>query len=517
MAINKYPYTNFNEYNLDWIIKKIREFETELTDYEALHSITFGGDWDISKSYTQWTIVSDPATHNGYLSLQPVPYNVPITDTAYWLKIADYTTGLAAVNARVDSVEADITDNIKPDITAIETDITDNIKPDIDAIEADITDNVKPAITANAGDITDLQAADVTINARIDSLKKRNIVFIGDSWQQGYNPEGDTTPFYEYVEDFINAIRPDITVTIYHEEYGGIGFAHINNARNFLTLLENSIIDVTDPDEITDIVVSGGYNDAYESYNDIKGAISTFTARARTLYPNAAVWINPCGYCRGAAVRGNIEAHVIPAYTAAANAFVMSSTVRLFHWFGLLDRTDYYHPTEDGQKVLGYCIASELLNVKPIYTEANNGAWWALTFTPNTSYTFSGGSTFTESMKVDTVGLWANFTGFSASAGVMNADGTDNQALGELVDPQFLGAQIHSNDYFYETMAVGQDSNGVFAPIDLKFYIEESGSGKLYLKFHAFAIRPDGSNYLADLVSVFKVNFTNIQADKTLY
>lgn len=509
MAINKYPMTNFNEYNLDWIVLKIKEFEKSLTDYEALHSITFGGDWDISKSYTQWTIVSDPVTHDGYLSLQPVPANVPITNTAYWLKIADYTTGLASVNARVDAVEGDISDindnitnNIEPDITTLQNDVL--------GVQTDITDNIKPDITA-------LEAADIAIRADIAAMKERNLLFIGDSWQQGYNPEGNTTPFYEYVEDFINAIRPDITVNIYHEEYGGIGFAHINNARNFLTLLENSIISVTDPDTITDIIVSGGYNDAYESYSDIKGAINTFVARARTLYPNAAVWVNPCGYCRGAAVRGNIEAHVIPAYTAAANAFVMSSTVRLFHWYGLLDRTDYYHPTENGQKVLGYCIASELLNVKPIYTEANNGAWWALSFTPNSSYTFSGGNTFTESMKVDTVGLWANFTGFSAVSGVMNATGADCQALGELVDPQFLGAQLHSNDYFYEIMAVGQDSNGVFAPINLKFYIEESGAGKLYLKFHAFAIRPDGSNYLADLVSVFKVNFTNIHIDKTLY
>lgn len=34
--INKYPYTNFHELNLDWIVGKIKELETVYTDIPGL-------------------------------------------------------------------------------------------------------------------------------------------------------------------------------------------------------------------------------------------------------------------------------------------------------------------------------------------------------------------------------------------------------------------------------------------------------------------------------------------------
>ena len=114
MLFHDYPYTNFHDLNLDWILRKMRELDKETDDFIAVNQITWAGVWDGSKPYPRWAIVQDNIG-NGYLSIQPVPENVTLDNTDYWIKVADYDTLYQAFGDRITALEntvADLQDQI---------------------------------------------------------------------------------------------------------------------------------------------------------------------------------------------------------------------------------------------------------------------------------------------------------------------------------------------------------------------------------------------------------------------
>ena len=84
-----FPYANFHELNLDWLLRKMKELDLRVEDFIKINQIKYADpiQWDITKQYEANTIVIDPSTGIAYLSTQPVGAGVSIGNTDYWMEI----------------------------------------------------------------------------------------------------------------------------------------------------------------------------------------------------------------------------------------------------------------------------------------------------------------------------------------------------------------------------------------------------------------------------------------------
>lgn len=138
MSVFNYPNTNAHEINLDWIVATIKELDKIIEDFTALNKLTWKGEWDIQKFYPKWSLVSDNG--NGYLSIKPVPRNVAIDNTEYWVLVANYDALYSAFEQRISALETTVTsinssiDSLNTRIEETEESITD-IESEIDSLE----------------------------------------------------------------------------------------------------------------------------------------------------------------------------------------------------------------------------------------------------------------------------------------------------------------------------------------------------------------------------------------------
>lgn len=185
--LNQFPYSDFHEMNLDWIIRQIKNLTSEMHGFEAANSVHYDGIWNITKQYAAWTIVLDTATGYLMIALQPVPSGIPITNESYWIFVSPFKIDLAfsetstnaIANVRVTNKfnEVDVTlnnlsDSLSEEISAraeadgiLEGRISTN-ESDISSLETSVSSNTT-AITNEAAART---SADETLSARIDSI-----------------------------------------------------------------------------------------------------------------------------------------------------------------------------------------------------------------------------------------------------------------------------------------------------------------------------------------------------------
>ncbi len=320
---HEYPYTDFHELNLSWLLKKMKQIDVRMTDFEAVNKFKFYGDWEITKSYPIWSIVSGE-DDNGYLAIQNVPAGITLDNEDYWVKVANYSALYADVQRRIIALEDD-NETIHDELTATGEDVTE--------LQTDVSE-----LQTNVSGLTD------TVNIILEH--NRNIIIVGDSYFANDMAEfGGATPV-------INRLRAISPANFHYENIsiGGAAFAQANNAKRFETILRAHTSSFA-PNDVTDVLFIGGYNDCDYTVANISAAIESCHNYVKATYPKAKMSIGHFGWSGAfeSTKRDQIVNRSLNAYRQSSQfgCSYMANAEYTMHDYNLFV-SDQSHPNNDG-------------------------------------------------------------------------------------------------------------------------------------------------------------------------
>lgn len=97
-----YPYSNFHELNLDWILQASKKLYADLETFTNLNSLTFADPilWDIKKQYSRGTIVLN-STGDAFVSKEIVPAGIQLNKVDYWKEIFNFADYVRTANSNL--------------------------------------------------------------------------------------------------------------------------------------------------------------------------------------------------------------------------------------------------------------------------------------------------------------------------------------------------------------------------------------------------------------------------------
>lgn len=361
-----YPYTNYSEYNLDWIIAEIRKVHKDWSEFKILNTIRFEGLWDITKQYPAWSLVTDN-NNVGYISVQPVPAGINISNTDYWKEVYDYNAILPDIMQRIVDLEHAVDNIDNTEIPAIQNDIG-TINNDITTINNTITNTISPRITF---------------------LENRKIIIYGDSYVTDV-PAGYTgTNFRTFLTNML-ADCPNISFDLSAD--GGERFI-LGSTNSFSYDVEN-FVSVFNADEVTDVFFIGGYNDRNSAVSDINTGMQDAFAKVRAKYTKAKISVGHFGWnCALASTeRDNILEHSLKGWfnCRSYGAGYMTNAEYTMHNYNNYTG-DGVHPDQDGteeiaRQIVNYIFTGSCdVHYPYVHTDFNSTGYPTSSYT-NTDY-----------------------------------------------------------------------------------------------------------------------------------
>lgn len=210
---------------------------------------------------------------------------------------------------------------------------------------------INKKITALNNNITSLSNS---LAGKVNKIK--NVVCIGDSYLEGYTPDGTITGWGDRL-----ASLSGWTVHKYYK--GGAGFTNTVDNINFTSLLNSAKNGVPDANAIDLVIVAGGYNEGSGIvHNNVKNWVDT----ARNYFPNAIIAV---GYI---AVHGTRSVYsvnaAVAAYTQEINGCMSMGDLSgaLITDLTLNVSSDGIHPNGTGQSMIASAIYNAVRGVRHV-------------------------------------------------------------------------------------------------------------------------------------------------------
>lgn len=179
-----------------------------------------------------------------------------------------------------------------------------------------------------------------------ETMQNRYYIFIGDSFAEGWTPDGVNTGYPVLFKNYYNLASDHI----YISAIGGTGFTTNNSFLNQLQALYDQI----EREKITDIYVMGGRNDYGQPIGTITAARNIFINYAKSAYPNATVHVGFIGksFERSSGTAAQAQYDVFTGYSQKIE------TTGARYLYGIetclndsaLFSSDMKHPTQEGQE-----------------------------------------------------------------------------------------------------------------------------------------------------------------------
>lgn len=200
---------------------------------------------------------------------------------------------------------------------------------------------------------------DKKLNDLKESLKNR-YVLIGDSYLDGYTPQGHVNDFGGKLKTMLKCADGDW----FQKSKGGIGFVAASEGKTFMSLIDDIYPSVTHPETITHVIFAGGWNDSGYTSENLQSAIASCYVRVMQKFPNATMYTaNVASSFDNAEKLWYLHDHVEHAYSYSAinndHCVHLGYIGNNLHERGML-ASDGIHPTDWGQGIIAISLFYKL-------------------------------------------------------------------------------------------------------------------------------------------------------------